>query len=77
VDWIVNYSYNWQMPITKFKPDTLVIYKQKPARVLKLSSKKLSIKTIDGRTLNVRPKDILFLHPGPITNLTQLSEPDG
>ncbi len=65
------------MPSAPFKPDSLVIYKQKPARILKRVGKKLAISTIDGGVINVRPKDILFLHPGPVNNLSNLSTPAG
>ncbi|MCB8922120.1 MAG: RNB domain-containing ribonuclease [Ardenticatenaceae bacterium] len=52
----------------------LVLYKNDPARITKVG-KKIEIETANGR-FSVRPKDITLLHPGPLTNLTQLAMPD-
>ena len=60
------------MPTSTLRQDSLVLYKQKPARIRQLSGKKLTIETGAGSTLNVRPKDVLLLHPGPIRNLAHL-----
>lgn len=51
---------------------SLVIYKQKPALVADLDKKKLTIQFADGERLSVRPKDVLLLHPGPISDLARL-----
>jgi len=38
---------------------------------------KLDIELEDGRSLRVRPKDVLLLHPGPLSNLRGLDAPAG
>jgi exoribonuclease-2 len=53
------------------RPDSLVLYKTRPARVQHVG-KKLDIELEDGSTLKVRPKDVALLHPGPLENLNQL-----
>ncbi|AFZ67149.1 ribonuclease catalytic domain-containing protein [Deinococcus peraridilitoris] len=50
---------------------SLVLYKQKPARVSSTTGDKLDIET-SGGTVRVRPKDVLVLHPGPLTSLSAL-----
>ena len=48
--------------------NSLVLYKNAPARVTVLGDK-LEIELEDRRTLRVRPKDVLLLHPGPLPSL--------
>lgn len=55
--------------------DSLVLHKTKPAVVLR-SGDKLEILFQDGKTLNVRPKDLVVLHPGPI-DFSELKPPPG
>jgi exoribonuclease II len=55
--------------------DSLVLYKTKPAVVIR-SSDKLEILFQDGKTLSVRPKDLVVLHPGPI-DFAKLKPPPG
>lgn len=55
---------------------SLVLYKGQPALVL-TAAKKLAIQLADGGTLDVRPKDVELLHPGPVTTLSQLTPPPG
>lgn len=55
--------------------DSLVLHKTKPAVVLR-SGDKLEILFQDGKTLSVRPKDLVVLHPGPI-NFAELKPPPG
>ncbi len=65
------------MQASKPQADSLVLYKQKPARVRQVGSKKLTIEVSDGGTIKVRPKDILLLHPGPLTDLDDLAPISG
>ncbi|MCP5451163.1 MAG: RNB domain-containing ribonuclease [Gammaproteobacteria bacterium] len=55
---------------------SLVLYKNGPARVASLGEK-LEIELEDGRSLRVRPKDVLPLHPGPLRGLRELDLPPG
>ncbi|MDG4554318.1 MAG: RNB domain-containing ribonuclease [Candidatus Competibacter sp.] len=55
---------------------SLVLYKNGPARVASLGDK-LEIELEDGRSLRVRPKDVLLLHPGPLRGLRELDLPPG
>ncbi len=50
---------------------SLVLYKNGPARVASLGDK-LEIELEDGRSLRVRPKDVLLLHPGPLRGLREM-----
>ena len=56
--------------------NSLVLYKNGPARVSALGDK-LDIELEDGRSLRVRPKDVLLLHPGPLNSLRGLDAPEG
>ena len=51
--------------------NSLVLYKNGPARVAALGDK-LDIELEDGRSLRVRPKDVLLLHPGPLRSTREL-----
>jgi exoribonuclease-2 len=51
--------------------NSLVLYKNGPARVAALGDK-LDIELEDGRSLRVRPKDVLLLHPGPLRSAREL-----
>ncbi len=53
--------------------NSLVLYKNGPARVAALGDK-LDIELDDGRSLRVRPKDVLLLHPGPLRSPRDLGE---
>lgn len=55
--------------------DSLVLHKTKPAVVIR-SGDKLEILFQDGKTLSVRPKDLVVLHPGPI-NFAEMKPPPG
>jgi exoribonuclease-2 len=55
--------------------DSLVLHKTRPAVVIR-SGDKLEILFEDGKTLNVRPKDLVVLHPGPI-DFAELKPPPG
>jgi exoribonuclease-2 len=54
-----------------------VVYKNRPARVTASGKKKIEIETADGQNASVRPKDVMLLHPGPLTDFAQLGEPNG
>lgn len=60
----------------QLRRDALVLYKNRPARVRE-ADKKLEIEVEGGETVKVRPKDVLLLHPGPMTQLRGLMIPDG
>lgn len=55
--------------------DSLVLHKSRPAVVVR-SGDKLEILFQDGKTLGVRPKDVVVLHPGPI-DFDELKPPPG
>ena len=61
---------------TPLSKDCLVLYKSQAARVSTLGEK-IEIWLQDGQTKLVRPKDVVFLHPGPITDLNQLTDLQG
>lgn len=56
--------------------NSLVLYKGGPARVAAVGDK-LEIALEDGRSLRVRPKDVLLLHPGPLADPARLDAPPG
>ena len=56
--------------------NSLVLYKRRPARVLSVTDK-LEIELEDGKKQRVRPKDVLVLHPGPLSSLGELKATDG
>lgn len=51
--------------------DSLVLYKNRPARVTTTGDKKIDIQTETG-PVSVRPKDVTLLHPGPLRALSEL-----
>ena len=55
---------------------SLVLYKGGPARVTSVGGK-LGIELHGGRTLQVRPKDVTLLHPGPVERLSELQPQTG
>nr|VFK57990.1 MAG: exoribonuclease-2 [Candidatus Kentron sp. TUN]VFK67043.1 MAG: exoribonuclease-2 [Candidatus Kentron sp. TUN] len=59
-----------------FPPNSLVLYKSKPARVVTVADK-LEIELDGGQTQRVRPKDVLMIHPGPIHNVRELTPRTG
>jgi exoribonuclease-2 len=64
------------MPDAALRPDSLVLFKNRPARVLQAGDS-LEIELENGRTLKVRPKDVALLHPGPLHDLADLRDEDG
>ncbi len=57
--------------------ESLLLYKQRAARLVQTGDKKIEIKTADGESHSVRPKDVILLHPGPVANLGLLPPPQG
>lgn len=62
------------MTTPTLRVDSLVLYKQRPARVANLGDKKLEIQSDTGETVSLRPKDVVLLHPGPLKNLADLKQ---
>ncbi len=62
--------------MTQLQTNSLILYKNRPGRITSLG-KKVTIELDDGRTLSVRPKDVILLHPGPCASLGQLTPPEG
>ncbi|WP_089724978.1 RNB domain-containing ribonuclease [Candidatus Thiosymbion oneisti] len=58
------------------RPDSLVLYKVRPARVLALGDK-IDIELEGGQLKRVRPKDVRLLHPGPLHSLADLGPREG
>ncbi len=54
----------------------LAVYKNRPALIIE-TSPDLQIELEDGRTQKVRSKDIIPIHPGPLTSLADLQPPAG
>ena len=48
-------------------PNSLVLFKNRPARVLQAGDS-LEIELENRKTLKVRPKDVALLHPGPLSD---------
>ena len=60
-----------------FAKHNLVLYKQSPAFIEELGAK-IAIHLDNGKKINVREKDIQFLHEGPIKSFSQLqTAPEG
>jgi exoribonuclease II len=59
-----------------FPKHSLVAYKSRPALVIE-ESPELQIKLEDGRTQKVRSKDIILIHPGPVTDIANLDPQTG
>jgi exoribonuclease-2 len=64
------------MPDLTPRQDSLVLYKNRPARVVH-TGKKLQIQLEGGESLSVRPKDVVPLHPGPLSSLAELQPRSG
>ncbi len=59
------------------KKDSLVLYKQAPARISEILADKIVISLPDGKEKKVRGKDIFLLHPGPVSSVTNITVPEG
>ncbi len=55
----------------------LLLYKNKPARMISFDGKKIEIEISGSGPLKVRPKDVSLLHPGPLTSLANLQPVSG
>jgi exoribonuclease-2 len=55
----------------QISPNSLVLYKRRPARVL-AAGERLEIELEDGSKVRVRYKDVALLHPGPLHSLKDL-----
>lgn len=64
------------MPPTTPREGSLVLYKNRPARV-KRAGKKLEIELEGAEIRQVRPKDVALLHPGPLERLDELKPQAG
>lgn len=62
--------------MSSFQTDNLVLYKDRPA-LIKQVGDKVEIQTDSGKTVKVRDKDIIMLHPGPIQSLADLTAQTG
>ncbi|MCI0393454.1 MAG: RNB domain-containing ribonuclease [Chloroflexi bacterium] len=58
-------------------PGSLVLYKNRPGRILQVGEKKVELEIEGGQRLSVRPKDVTLLHPGPLDSLAALRPPAG
>jgi exoribonuclease-2 len=56
--------------------DSLVLFRGRPARVRRVS-KTLEIELAGGELMNVRAKDVIVLHHGPLRDLADLAPPPG
>ncbi|MBE2221917.1 MAG: RNB domain-containing ribonuclease [Anaerolineae bacterium] len=54
------------------KQNSLLLYKNKPARLVKPGVKKIEIDVAESGAASVRPKDVVQIHPGPLQSLTEL-----
>ena len=58
--------------------NSLVLYKNRPARIVQLGDKKIEIEVLELGRMKVRPKDVLLLHKGPLPSLSALNDvPEG
>jgi exoribonuclease II len=57
--------------------NSFVLYKNHPARIAEVNTKKILLEMADGKAISVRPKDVTLLHPGPLTTLAQLTAVKG
>ncbi len=65
------------MPQSELRVDSLVLYKNRPARVTVAGDKKIDIQTEAGPIVSVRPKDVSVLHRGPLRSLLELKPVKG
>lgn len=56
---------------------SLVLYKNRPGRVVAVNAKKITVEVENGPAISVRPKDVTLLHRGPLAGLGQLTPPTG
>ena len=64
------------MPETMLRQGSLVLYKNRPARIARTGDK-IEIELEGSERLKVRPKDVTPLHPGPMEDLGELAPQRG
>ncbi|MCZ6876411.1 MAG: RNB domain-containing ribonuclease, partial [bacterium] len=64
------------MSPTTPEQNSLVLYKNRPARVAVIGER-LEIELEGGKTQKVRQKDVVILHPGPLSKMDDLQTPQG
>jgi exoribonuclease-2 len=62
--------------MSRLNSGALVLYKIRPARVTEVSDK-ICLELEGGKTKRVRDKDVVLLHPGPLSSLSQLAPLEG
>jgi len=62
------------MTTSTLRVGSLVLYKQKAARILKIDPKKIEIDVQNSKKASVRDKDVTLLHVGPLDSLTVLQQ---
>jgi exoribonuclease-2 len=62
--------------MSKLNSGALVLYKIRPALVTEVSDK-IGLELEGGKTKRVRDKDVVMLHPGPLSSLKQLEPLEG
>ena len=62
--------------MSKMNTGALVLYKIRPALVTEVSDK-IGLELEGGKTKRVRDKDVVMLHPGPLSSLKQLQPLEG
>jgi len=62
------------MTTSTLRVGSLVLYKQKAARVLKIDPKKIEIDVQSSKKASVRDKDVTLLHTGPLDSLALLQK---
>jgi exoribonuclease-2 len=62
--------------MSKMNTGALVLYKVRPALVTEVSDK-IGLELEGGKTKRVRDKDVVLLHPGPLSSLKQLEPLEG
>jgi exoribonuclease-2 len=71
-----DYSRQKRSKTMAISKDSLVLYKNRPA-LIKQAEDKLTIALESGKSVKVRPKDVMLLHPGPLQSLGQLQPQTG
>jgi exoribonuclease II len=59
-----------------FPLNSLLLYKNRPARLLRVTDR-IEVELENGEVQKVRPKDIVLLHPGPLSSLADLKPQNG
>ncbi|MCG7881324.1 MAG: RNB domain-containing ribonuclease [Candidatus Thiodiazotropha taylori] len=62
--------------MSRLTTGALVLYKIRPARVIEVTDK-ITIELEGGKSKRVRDKDVVLLHPGPLSDLKQLTPQNG